>query len=214
MVMRFPALSATAVLGAVAGSFAAASSPAAEMQAFSLQRCESAQGEVVYTDRSCAASGARPTPLPHELISRIVYEPGYSAASISFASHFDDATRGTVPKRRPLVDGCARTPRQLSLDLEGAWALHDVNRLAESFHWVGMSHRQSHRVMDRLRQLSDQPVQRAEYFNAQIGPADMPMEGNAGIVQLLLANGSGANIVDLDVRRYSGCYFVTFQQTS
>ena len=214
MAMRFPALTATALLGVAAGSFAPALSTAAEMQAFSIQRCESAQGEVVYTDRSCAASGARPTPFPRELISRIAYEGGHSATLISFAGHFDDASRGPVPKRRSPLGGCARTPRQLSLDLEGAWALHDVNRLAESFHWVGMSHRQSHRVMDRLRQLNDQPVQRAEYFNAQIGPADMPLEGNAGIVQLLLADGSGANIVDLDVRRYSGCYFVTFQRTS
>lgn len=214
MAMRFPALTATAVLGAAAGSFAPALSTAAEMQTFSIQRCESAQGEVVYTDRSCAASGARPTPFPRELISRITYEGGDSATSISFSGHFDDASRSPVPKRRSPLGGCARTPRQLSLDLEGAWALHDVNRLAESFHWVGMSHRQSHRVMDRLRQLNDQQVQRAEYFNAQIGPADMPLEGNAGIVQLLLAGGSGANIVDLDVRRYSGCYFVTFQRTS
>src|SRR5688572_25412034 len=107
MAMRFPALSATVVLGTAAGSFAPALSTAAEMQAFSIQRCESAEGEVVYTDRSCAASGARPTPLPRELISRIVYEGGYSAALISFAGHLDDASRGPVPKRRSAVDGCA-----------------------------------------------------------------------------------------------------------
>jgi hypothetical protein len=180
-----------------------------------IQRCESAAGEVVYTDRSCAASHARPTPLPQELVSRIAYDRVQSGTVVALGMYRDDITRGPVPTRRSPVEGCARSPRQLSLDLQGALALHDINRLAESFHWVGMTHRQSHRVMDRLRHLSDQPLRGAQYFNAQIGPAASAPPGSdgAGMLQLLLAGSSGASIVDLDVHRYSGCYFVSFQQT-
>jgi hypothetical protein len=153
--------------------------------------------------------------LPQELVSRIAYDTVQSGTVVALGMYRDDITRGPVPTRRSPVEGCARSPRQLSLDLQGALALHDINRLAESFHWVGMTHRQSHRVMDRLRQLSDQPLRGAQYFNAQIGPADSapPGSDSAGMLQLLLAGSSGASIVDLDVRRYSGCYFVSFQQT-
>ena len=53
--------------------------------------------------------------------------------------------------RRGPGSGCARTPTQLAMDLRGALALGDVNRIAESYHWVGMSNKQGQRIMDRLR---------------------------------------------------------------
>ncbi|MBF6022507.1 hypothetical protein [Lysobacter niastensis] len=194
----------------------AAASPTASLAddsgAVAIQRCEAASGEVVYTDRSCASANARSTPIPPELVSRITYDTAQTGTVVSLGMYRDDTTRGPIPKRRSLVEGCARSPRQLSLDLQGSLAQHDVNRLAESFHWVGMTHRQSRQVMDRLSRLTDQPLQGAQYFNAQIGPADetSPSE-SAGMLQLLLAGGNGASIVDLDVHRYSGCYFVSFQ---
>jgi len=215
---RLPPSSAASVAAAaalIAALPAVGDTPAA---LFGIQRCQSREGNVVYTDRGCAASGARPTPLSHELVSRIAYDSTLEHTAPMWLATPEASAFGAVPVRRPPLAGCARTPRQLSLDLQGSLALHDVNRLAESFHWVGMSHRQGQHVMDRLQRLTDRPVQRAQYFDAQIGPADMVLNdtakdtGSAGIVQLLLADeGSGASIVDLDVRRYSGCYFVSFQ---
>jgi hypothetical protein len=192
----------------------------ARADALRIQRCVSAEGEVAYSDRNCSGAGTRVTPLSGELVMRITRDLARSPAeSDALGRQFSTLEQSAwtspssmMPVRRPAVDGCARSPYQLSLDLVGAMAMHDVNRVAESFHWVGMSHRQGQRIMDRLQQLTRQPVRHAEYFDAWIddGLSGEGSAHSAGIVQLLLGD-DAMRIVDLDVKRYSGCYFVRFQ---
>ena len=117
--------------------------------------------------------------------------------------------------RRSVADGCARTPTQLQMDLQGAFALGDVNRVAESYHWVGISSDQARTTMDRLQQLTNHPVLDTRYYNAGIGAGSLLASasgapGGGGILHLLLAGDGSPSVVDFDVHRYAGCYFVSF----
>ena len=182
-----------------------------------LQRCEGANGEVVYTDRACASFGAAAVPMSGELLTRIAYEEAKTFEDASLAP-IDGrvAPSAVAPARRSAHAGCARTPTQLSMDLQGALALGDVNRVAESYHWVGMGHRQAQQVLARLDDLTRRPVVHAQYFNAQIGGAlemadassSAPAAG--GMLQVMFGEGSARRVVDFDVQRYAGCYFVRF----
>jgi hypothetical protein len=179
-------------------------------------RCQSPDGTLVYTDKACSAFGAKAAPLPGELLTRIYRD------EMRHDDDIDNAIQGTpaVVNRRASSLGCARTPTQLAMDLRGAMALADVNRVAESYHWVGMSSRQGERTLDRLQALIGRPVLDSHYFDAQIGPAltadastlassDDGIGGDAGILQVLLG-GEAPTAIDFDVHRYAGCYFVTF----
>ena len=120
-------------------------------------------------------------------------------------------TTPAIPIRRPpLATAAARaTSAQLSLDLLGAFALGDVNRIAESFHWVGLSHQQAQQVMQRLQHLADSRAD-VHWFDAQIWPGwSSGRRWNGGGVMQLIFVGAGTQVLDLDVERYSGCYFVT-----
>jgi hypothetical protein len=102
------------------------------------------------------------------------------------------------------------------MDLQGALALGDVNRVAESYHWVGMGHRQAQQVLARLDDLTRRPVVHAQYFNAQIGGALAMADASSsapsagGMLQVMFGEGSARRVVDFDVQRYAGCYFVRF----
>lgn len=182
-----------------------------------IQRCESADGSAVYTDRACATLGAKAVPISGELLTRIARD---EAANPSMSDAYADAstapTISTVARRSPSA-GCARTTTQLSMDLQGSLALHDVNRLAESYHWVGQSHQQAQQLMQRLDQLAARSLLEAHFFDAQIGPGGMQLadanNGNsgAGVMQLTLGGrASAAQVVDFEVLRYAGCYFIKF----
>lgn len=201
------AVSISTVVVAVAALMSPGSVPAGTSS--SLQRCESPDGEVVYTDRPCATLGARALPLPGELLTRIAREEAAYARDTDFG---DAPALATVGRRSP-TSGCARNKRQLAMDIQGSMALHSVNRLAESYHWVGKSHREARHHMLRLERMAAQRLTDAKYFDAQIGGAmqfaDASMTSpNTGIVQLTLGNGSAQQVMDLTVLRYSGCYFV------
>src|SRR3546814_3497097 len=60
--------------------------------------------------------------------------------------------------RRSPESGCAKSAGQLASDLHGALALGDVNRIAESYHWAGMSAEAGRPIMDRLQDLSTKTV--------------------------------------------------------
>jgi hypothetical protein len=122
----------------------------------------------------------------------------------------DAPVRVAIPGRRSAVAGCARSPEQLSRDLVGAFALRDVNRVAESYHWAGMNQRQALPVMKQLERLSAKPLADARFLAAWIGPASdtsRSMPRDAGLMQLVFAD-QGGRIVDFEVRRYAGCYFI------
>jgi hypothetical protein len=114
------------------------------------------------------------------------------------------------------------------MDVHAALALGDVNRVAESYHFAGMSSDAGERTLDRLQRLVGRPVLESQYFDASIASAGGAGvgtsgfvdgatllagsgDGGTGMLQLVLGNGEGgASTVDFDVRRYAGCYFVRF----
>jgi hypothetical protein len=180
-----------------------------------IMKCANPDGSTVYTDRACRP-GSTAVPISGQLLTRIARDEARSGNAI------DASPPGAIPvgPRRSVADGCARTARQLQMDLRAAIALGDVNRIAESYHWVGLSTREGERVLDRLQRMARQPVADAHYFDAviaspldpeavEIASADTG-PGSAGMLQLQLGGGTGASVVDLDVERYAGCYFVKF----
>lgn len=183
-----------------------------------IQRCEADDGNAVYTDKPCALFQARPTRVSDDLAIRLAMAEAAEAAAIPALSlgPYRDASEPLEPQtvaapgRRSPASGCARSPQQLSRDLVGAFALHNVNRVAESYHWVGMSHRQALPVMKQLERLSTRTLTDARYLGAWIASSEAaagPTPADAGMMQLIFADGS--RIVDFSVRRYSGCYFIT-----
>lgn len=196
-----------------------------------IQRCESADGQLVYTDKACAVFGARAVPMSGELQTRIAREAArQQRQSGQTPGLFADAdtpldSAVNVARRSP-GSGCARTATQLAMDLRGALALGDVNRVAESYHWTGLSHAQGMRIMDRLQQLIGKQVVDSQYFDAQIASSPLAADagaswvatssnssigGGAGILQVVLGNGAATtSIIDFDVERYADCYFVKF----
>lgn len=193
-----------------------------------VQRCQAPDGATVYTDKACAAFGAKATALSGELATRILREQAreeeLALANGTVASGqglYADAAApitGAQPiGRRSVAGGCARTPAQLQMDLRGAFALGDVNRIAESYHWVGVSSRGAARIMDRLGGLARRQVVDTQYFDASIGGAgmyasadDTGIGGSGGVLQVAFADDGGGSITDFDVERYKGCYFVRF----
>ncbi|MFC3550909.1 hypothetical protein ACFOLC_07740 [Lysobacter cavernae] len=175
-----------------------------------LQRCQARDGSRIYTDRACASYGAQPLPLPADLLNRLAREQAgmYSTAGVTTPT----LANAGIGRRSP-ASGCARNARQLSLDLQAAFALGDVNRIAESYHWAGLPHRQGQQILQRLQQLTRRPLLDAQYFAATIAssglsfaPTATATSDDAGIVQLRFQD----QVVDLTVARYAGCYFVRF----
>lgn len=183
-------------------------------------RCQSPDGTLVYTDKACSAFGAKSAPIPGDLLTRIYHDESRYADA-------DDAIPATAlpaAARRDPSRGCARTTTQLAMDLRASLALGDVNRVAESYHWVGMSSDEGERTLDRLQALTGRPVLDSHYFDARIGAATLDgmdagalasnadIGGDAGMLQLVLGGASDAapSAVDFDVHHYAGCYFVTF----
>lgn len=180
-----------------------------------LQRCIGTDGTPVYTDKPCAMFDAQRTPMSGELLGRIAREQRAHAVT---PGDFDGSPRATpAVARRSAAAGCARTPTQLTMDVQGAWALGDVNRIAESYHWVGLNHRQGQQIMQRLDRLAAQPLLHAEYFDARIGSGAMQFAdagggagGAAGILQAMFADGGAQSVHDFEVELYRGCYFIRF----
>ena len=185
--------------------------------ASAILRCQSSDGTPVYTDKACGAFGAKAAPMPGALLTRIYHDEA------RFDADTDPSTPVSLPAsaRRPASRGCARTPTQLAMDLRGSLMLGDVNRVAESYHWVGMSSRLGERTLDRLQALIGRPVLDSHYFDASIASAsdmgasmvasnDASIGGDAGMLQLVLGDDASRSAIDFDVHRYAGCYFITF----
>ncbi|MET0892019.1 MAG: hypothetical protein ABWY01_00440 [Pseudoxanthomonas sp.] len=188
-----------------------------------IQRCEAGDGSVIYTDRACPALGSKPLPVPAGLLTRIAAEEARYADSNAplalglqaDASPAPDANAradtGPVGRRAP-QSGCARSKQQLVTDMRGSFALHNVNRLAESYHWVGKSNRQAQQQMLQLERMATLSLQQATFFDGFAGggldeASAVDAGGLAGTLQLTLAKGASLQVVDLDVTRYAGCYF-------
>ena len=103
------------------------------------------------------------------------------------------------------------------MDLRGAFALGDVNRIAESYHWAGTSSASAVRIMQRLEGLARNPITDTQYYDAQIFSGDTlvaggdAIGGSGGVMQLTFGGeGKSISVMDLDVERYADCYFVRF----
>jgi len=220
--MKTPLL---ALLVALLSLLATPFAPPVEASA-AILRCRSPDGVLVYTDKSCSAFGAQAAPIPGHVLMRIAEQDKLEArvSGVDAMRPLDVATPATRPgargedavaTRRSAVDGCARTTAQLERDIRGSFALGDVNRLAESYHWVGMGSREGQRTMDRLQHLLDQRVVDTQVFSAQIAMAgDWPdaasLGGDGGMLQLVLGDDGMASVVDFNVKHYAGCYFIQF----
>lgn len=190
-----------------------------------LQRCQTQDGTVLYTDRACGALGADATPVSAELMTRIAREEALSNAQPGPDFGQGDLAMTAAVGRRSLSGGCARTPTQLAMDLRGAFALSDVNRIAESYYWTGVSNQDGQRIMQRLEQFTGKRVSDVDYFNAQIqttgfggfdGKSQLVAStviadgGSAGVMQVSFGTGASISVTDFDVEKYSDCYFVRF----
>ena len=225
-IRRVPSVVAAGLLGVLALGLSLAPAARSAPSATLIERCIAAGGGSVYTDRPCAAFGARPAPLSGELLARLASDRHVAAlqgdADASLPATLDDVAPSVdaAPGRRSPAAGCARTPQQLAADLRGSLALGDVNRLAESYHWVGMSYRQGERTLDRLARLLGKQALDSRYYAAQIasladdGTVDAGdgRGGDGGILQLVLSGRGAPSVVEFDVHRYAGCYFVSFPQ--
>ncbi|HSR64355.1 MAG TPA: hypothetical protein VLM17_01965 [Xanthomonadaceae bacterium] len=187
--------------------------------------CTAGDGGSVYTDKPCTLIGAQPAPMSSSLVARLASDRHVALqadASAPAPVTLEDAAPSAAgaPGRRATASGCARSPQQLAVDLRGSLALGDVNRLAESYHWVGMSYRQGQRTLDRLAHLLGRQALDSRYYAAQIASlSDDGMAGagdgrggDGGILQVVLAGRGAPSVVEFDVHRYAGCYFVSFQQ--
>lgn len=185
-----------------------------------IQKCRAADGTAVYTDKPCEQLDAAPAPVSSELGMRLVGEEARALAGAD-AFPLDGATlpaaHGTPSGRRSLADGCARTPTQLAMDIQAAAGLRDVNRLAESYHWVGMTHRQAMPVLQRLQTLTQGQVVGAQFHSTSMGMglqfadgSGEMVEPDAGTLLLGIQSDGGLRNVQLNVEQYAGCYFARF----
>jgi hypothetical protein len=189
-----------------------------------VQQCRTSDGSAVYTDKPCRSIGAQSVPMRGELMTQILREgrreaqvSGVEVATIPVSLATMSAARDAID-RRSAAGGCARTPTQLAMDVRGAFALGDVNRIAESYHWVGMSQRAANATMQRLERLAKHPVLDTHYYDAQISSGawiassddTADFGGNAGVLQVQFGEGAVGNVQDFDVERYAGCYFMRF----
>lgn len=218
------ALAATLAASVVPGSPAIRDANAA-----GIQRCVAPDGTTLYTDQPCQQHDAEPMAMPGELTARLVdarqaevdaggtlnASTGYVDASLPL---YPGEQPRTAAARRSPAAGCARSPTQLAMDLQGAFALGDVNRIAESYHWVGMDQQGATGVMQRLERLARSTVVDTRYYDASIvssgigtwADAGGTLGAGAGVMQLSMGGEGGAAVVDLEVERYDGCYFVHF----
>jgi len=179
-------------------------------------RCKMPDGTSVYTNKACGAMGAKSLPMSGDVLNRIEREQRYEAKLTGVEIAGNPIQTLQVSARAPVQRGCASSPQQLSLDLTASIAMHDVNRVAESFDWAGMQNAQAQSIMKKLERLSNHVVRNAEYFDATIGgdamfaDAGASIDGAAGVMQVSFDNDGTTTVMDFDVQRDQGCYFLRY----
>lgn len=105
----------------------------APAQAQKVQRCATASGETVYTDKRCEDIGA---------IDRL---PRVAPAGAA----------GTSGLYR---SGCSRTLGDLVYQITAAIDAKDVNRLASVYQWSGISNASANSILNRLEAIVERPL--------------------------------------------------------
>ena len=153
-----------------------------------VRHCTTPEGLDVYTDRRCEDLGAAPA-------QERPAAPSAGAVSRS---------------------GCARTVRDLAFAMQTAIDHHDPNRLADSYLWTGLSTQSGYTVLDRLARIAERPL--ADIVPVYPGGSDAALYpqdtgGRAPVALRLeqtLANGATPASTVLALRRYLGCWWVSF----
>lgn len=153
-----------------------------------VRHCVSADGTDIYTDKRCDQLGAVPAlpPVP--------------------------SVTGTTAYRPT----CASTLRDLAFELQAAIDSQDVNRLAASYVWNGLSTRSGYAVLDRLAALTQRPLldivplygdaDESEPFLPAI-PRRAPV---AFRLEQTLRNSATPAATVLSLHRELGCWWVRF----
>lgn len=110
---------------------------AGEAPAQDVRVCLQQDGSVVYTDALCGG------------------EQSEKSAEQPVAQ--TPAARTRTPAVPP-PPACSRSPEQLQWAVRAALDARDVNALAESYHWAGVSSAQAEALMIRLERLARTPV--------------------------------------------------------
>jgi hypothetical protein len=188
-----------------------AAAPRTADAAAGVARCAMPDGSHAYTNTACSSMGGKSAPLPADVLNRIQSERRYEAELTGQPLVENSLLPATaaIGERRPLAGGCAATPQQLAVDLRASMTLGDVNRIAESFDWAGMPHKQAMQVMARIEGLGELALVDAEYFDASIG-MDALQDDAGGMMQVTLDQSGMRTVADFDVRRTSGCYFLRY----
>lgn len=168
-----------------------------------IARCAMPDGTYAYTNVACSRLGGRHVALSAEVQNRIRREQRREAELTGIPLPAAGLLAESRPRqsRRPKGQGCATSPRELAVDLRASMAQGDVNRIAESFDWAGMRHRQAMQVMAQLRRLGRAALVDAEFFGSTPAAGD-------GTLQVVLEEAGTQKVADFDVRRHRGCYFL------
>ena len=199
-----PYLRHSALAGALlaALALAAALPPPAAAQ---IRRCTSPDGGTVYTDRSCESLGA------------VENRPRNEGA-------------GAGPAALRYRGGCSRRLQDLVFEVTAAIDAGDVNRLARSYHWVGMSTRSGYAVVERLDAITRRPllnISALRPVEAVVAAADSaPLAASGGEAMLpatppsprrpvalridqALADGITPSTTTFGLRRHMDCWWIT-----
>lgn len=175
-----------------------------------VRRCISADGSILYTDRSCEYHGARPFEVePDPTTTTAAPAPG-STGELPLASY------------GPVNQDCARTPDLLLSALYHNLRTQDINGLAGLYHWPRIGKWSARTVMDRLEQLvvhangTPELVYPAAAFvvlNPGAWP-DLPPEDPIGVRVPLSPVDAASSLVfystELHVIRHAGCWWLYF----
>lgn len=104
-----------------------------------IHRCIGSDGGVIFTDRPCADMHAS---------ERAIAAPATAVKT----------TTTPVSGVKIFARSCAHSPDDLLFGVRLALEAHDVNRLAEFYHWTGMSTAAAYQLLDRLGSFSRRPL--------------------------------------------------------
>lgn len=135
--------------------------PWAQAQAQRVNRCTTAQGETVFTDRSCDALGATARMPPR-----------------------GDPVGNTGIYRA----GCARRLSELTGQIRDAVSLQDVNRLSSIYLWGNVSNAAANQIIGRLESVVQRPLlDIAPVYPEVAAPTPLPVDPNATLVEAVEA---------------------------
>lgn len=180
-----------------------------------VQRCISADGTPVFTDKRCEQLDAHEYMGPEQAAPDAAPRPRPRAATTA-------VEEPAAESYGPASEDCARTPAQLRATVERHLHERDINALAGLYHWPGSSQWSARMVMDRLERLVTRSDGSAELlypeaafvvFNPGAWP-DLPPEDPIGLRLPLRATGSDEapfpGETELRTIRHAGCWWLHF----